>query len=136
MPKALNQQVSEQMRRMPSKNTKPEVALRRELHKLGLRYRIHANELPGTPDIVFTKAKMAVFVDGCYWHFCPVHANLPKTNRRWWRKKFTENRKRDERNDRELESMDWMPIRTWEHEDPIETARAIKKIWQIRNCAQ
>ena len=136
MSAALNEQVSEQMRRMPSKNSKPEVALRRELHKLGLRYRIHGTKLPGTPDVVFQKAKIAVFVDGCYWHFCPMHGNLPKSNRRWWRNKFAENQKRDKRKDLELEAMGWLAVHVWEHEDPVETARMIREIWETRTCTQ
>ena len=136
MPTAVNEKVSEQMSRMPSKNTKPEIALRQELHKLGLRYRIHVRKIPGTPDIVFQKAKIAVFVDGCFWHSCPKHGKMPKSNRGWWRKKLEENVKRDKRNDLELESMGWLTVRTWEHEDPVKTARMIRGLWELRTCAQ
>ena len=132
MPVALNEKVSEQMSRMPRKDSKPELALRRELYKLGLRYRIHVKKLPGTPDIVFQKAKMVVFVDGCFWHSCPRHGKTPKSNHEWWKKKFEENTKRDKRNDFELESMGWLPIHIWEHEDPIESAHTIREVWKQR----
>jgi len=132
MPVALNEKVSEQMSRMPRKDSKPELALRRELYKLGLRYRIHVKKLPGTPDIVFQKAKMVVFVDGCFWHSCHRHGKTPKSNHEWWRKKFEENMKRDKRNDFELESMGWLPIHIWEHEDPIESAHTIREVWKQR----
>ena len=117
---------------MPRKDSKPELALRRELYKLGLRYRVHVKKLPGTPDIVFQKAKMVIFVDGCFWHSCPKHGKTPKSNHEWWKKKFKENKKRDKRNDFELESMGWLPVHIWEHEDPIHSAHTIREVWKQR----
>jgi DNA mismatch endonuclease, patch repair protein len=75
------------------------VALRRRLHAAGLRFRIHPRDLPGRPDIALTRAKMAVFVDGCFWHGCPAHGVLPKHNREWWLQKLRANSERDSRND-------------------------------------
>ena len=92
--------VSEQMSRMPRSSTGPEVALRRALHAAGLRFRVHLRELPGTPDIAFTRAKVAVFVDGCFWHGCAQHGVLPKNNREWWREKLGRNRDREQREGR------------------------------------
>ena len=71
-------QVSAQMRRMPRSSTSPELNLRRELHASGLRFRVNLKGLPGTPDVAFTRAKLAVFVDGCFWHSCPEHGVLPE----------------------------------------------------------
>ncbi len=132
MPIALNEKVSKNMSCMPRKDSKPELALRRELYKLGLRYRVHVKKLPGTPDIVFQKAKMVIFVDGCFWHSCPKHGKTPKSNHKWWKKKFEENMKRDQRNDFKLESMGWLPVHIWEHEDPIDSAHTIRELWKQR----
>jgi DNA mismatch endonuclease, patch repair protein len=87
------------MSRMPGSSTGPDVALRRRLHAAGLRFRIHPRDLPGRPDIALTRAKMAVFVDGCFWHGCPAHGVLPKHNREWWLQKLRANSERDSRND-------------------------------------
>ena len=85
-PEPLSAAVTAQMKRMPRRDTGPEVGLRRELHKRGLRFRVHVRSLPGRPDIVFTRARLAVFVDGCFWHGCSEHGTLPKNNREWWRR--------------------------------------------------
>jgi DNA mismatch endonuclease (patch repair protein) len=114
---AVNPTVSAQMSRMPRAATGPEMALRRGLHRAGLRYRVNVRGLPGTPDIVFTKARIAVFVDGCYWHLCPRHACIPKTNTEWWLAKFEENRARDRRKDAALRKDGWLPLHVWEHQD-------------------
>ena len=101
------------------RDTRPELNLRRELHRRGLRFRV---DHPPTPearcraDIVFTKASVAVFVDGCFWHACPEHGNVPQANREWWRAKLAVNVERDRRNDRELFDAGWQVIRVWEHE--------------------
>src|SRR4051812_16232274 len=80
--------VSERMSRMPRASTKVEVALRRSLHARGLRFRIHRRDLPGTPDIVLPGVRLAIFVDGCFWHACPDHGVVPKNNRQWWQEKL------------------------------------------------
>lgn len=102
-----------------SQNTGPELALRRELHRRGLRYRVHFAPVPGLrcrPDIVFTRQRVVVFVDGCYWHRCPQHSAFPKANAEYWQAKFERNVRRDRRNDAILASAGWTVIRVWEHE--------------------
>ena len=120
------------MKKMPRTDTAVEIALRRELHGLGLRYRVNLRGLPGTPDIAFTKTKIAVFVDGCFWHRCPDHGVMPKSNTDWWKTKLDGNVERDRRKDRELESMDWLPVHVWEHEDPAVAANTIRELWLKR----
>jgi DNA mismatch endonuclease (patch repair protein) len=120
------------MQSMPRANTRIELALRRELHRLGLRYRVHFRALPGTPDIALTKARVAVFVDGCFWHRCPEHGTSPKNNSTWWAAKLAGNVERDRRKDVQLEELGWIPIHVWEHEDPVAAAAQIFKIWQER----
>ena len=121
-PLPANKNISEQMSRMPTKDSKPEIRLRKTLYSEGLRYRIHRKDLPGKPDISFGPARVAVFVDGCYWHNCPEHGTIPKSNSEWWEEKFQRNRERDSRNDALLREMGWLPIHVWEHEDPDEAA--------------
>ena len=131
-PPPSSEQVTRQMKRMGRKDTKPELLLRRELHALGLRYRVNLRGLPGTPDIVFTRAKIAVFVDGCFWHSCPEHGVLPKANREWWREKLDRNVVRDRLKDEELVPLGWLSIHVWEHEDFEEAASRIRGIWEKR----
>jgi DNA mismatch endonuclease (patch repair protein) len=120
--------VSGQMRRMPTKNSNPELRIRKALHARGLRYQLHRKDLPGKPDISFGPAKLAVFVDGCYWHNCPEHGTIPKNNREWWIEKFEQNRYRDRRKDQELEKLGWLPIHVWEHEDPRHATEKIQRL--------
>jgi DNA mismatch endonuclease (patch repair protein) len=111
------------MRANRSRDTAPELALRRELHKRGLRYRVDYAPIPGLrcrPDIVFTRQRVAVFVDGCYWHRCPQHAATPKANAPYWQAKFDRNARRDRRNDVSLASAGWTVVRVWEHESAAE----------------
>lgn len=109
-------------RRMSSQRTsgtKPESVIRRRLHSLGLRYRV-GYPVPGMPrrtiDIAFTRARVAVLVDGCFWHGCPVHAVPPKNNAAWWAAKLAANRARDAETNRALEEAGWTVVRLWEHE--------------------
>jgi len=120
------------MGRMPLRDTGPELALRRELHRRGQRYRIHDRALPGTPDVAFSRAKLAVFVDGCFWHCCPHHGVVPKNNREWWRSKLDANVKRDRRKDDQLVEAGWVAIHVWEHENPTAAADRIEEIWTAR----
>jgi DNA mismatch endonuclease, patch repair protein len=131
-PRPLNEIVQRQMRAMPRSNTAVERALRRELHRLGLRYRVHLRDLPGTPDIALTKARVAVFVDGCFWHRCPEHGTSPKNNSAWWAAKLDGNVARDRRKDIQLQELGWVPIHVWEHENPTNAAAKIHKIWRER----
>ncbi|NUT19444.1 MAG: very short patch repair endonuclease [Hamadaea sp.] len=128
------------MSRQRSRNTEIEVALRRELHRIGMRFRVHRRPLPELrreADIVFSKARVAVFVDGCFWHGCPRHATWPKNNDQFWQAKIERNQSRDVDTDRRLEAAGWVSIRVWEHEDPMVAAPGIAEIVQVcrRNWA-
>lgn len=93
--------------------------LRSALHQRGLRFRKNALVMNGVrvrPDIVFTRARVAVFVDGCFWHRCPVHGSEPRANREWWARKFEENVERDRVHDAVLKDAGWLVLRVWEHE--------------------
>jgi DNA mismatch endonuclease, patch repair protein len=103
----------------------PEVALRRELYRRGLRFRKHVRPLSGmrcTGDVVFTRQRVVVFVDGCFWHRCPIHATDPKANAEFWSAKFERNVARDRKNDTDLAEAGWTVVRIWEHEPPDEAA--------------
>ena len=103
------------MSRIRGRNTLPELHLRRALWSRGCRYRLHYGVL-GKPDIVFVSARIAVFVDGCFWHACPEHGVRPKNNREFWRKKLDRNIERDREVNRLLAKAGWKVIRVWEHE--------------------
>lgn len=110
------------------RDTTPEMAVRRAVHALGLRYRVDARPLPSLnrrADLVFTRTKVAVFVDGCYWHGCPEHGTTAKTNSDYWGPKIARNRARDSDTDRRLVDAGWAVIRVWEHEDPIQASLII-----------
>lgn len=113
------------------RDTGPELALRKLLHARGLRYRV-AYPVPGqrrrTIDIAFTKTKVAVFVDGCFWHGCPEHGTQPTANSGWWAVKIAANRARDADTDRALQEVGWLVQRVWEHEPPEEAAARIAKV--------
>jgi DNA mismatch endonuclease (patch repair protein) len=119
------------MSRQRRRDTAPELLLRRELHRRGLRYRIDA-PLPGMPrrraDILFTSARVAVFVDGCFWHVCPVHATAPATNAAWWAAKLEANVARDRDTDRRLDEAGWTAVRFWEHEDMVGAATLVDEL--------
>ena len=106
------------MRRQGRRDTKPELAVRRRLHALGYRFRVDYKPEPDLRcrgDIVFTKRKVVVFIDGCFWHGCPIHATAPKNNAEWWREKLDANIARDRRTDAALENRGWRVLRVWEH---------------------
>ncbi len=113
-----------------SRDTKPERAVRSAVHRRGLRYRVAARPLPElrrTADLVFRKAKIAVFVDGCYWHGCPEHHTQPATNHRYWSDKITGNVARDQDTTARLAEAGWTVLRFWEHEDPETVADAVEQ---------
>ncbi|MFJ7286697.1 DNA mismatch endonuclease Vsr [Curtobacterium sp. NPDC098951] len=116
------------MARFGRRDTAPELSLRRELHRRGRRFfvdrRVSARCLV-RPDLVFPRARIAVFVDGCFWHYCEEHAHLPKANAELWRRKLLANRQRDAANSAVLRSEGWRVVRVWEHEDPSEAADSI-----------
>jgi DNA mismatch endonuclease, patch repair protein len=111
--------VSAQMSRHPRRDTGPELALRKALHAAGYRYRVQV-PVPGrrrrTIDVAFTRRKIAVFVDGCFWHGCAEHRGVPATNSEWWRRKLDKNVARDADTDEHLRRSGWVVIRVWEHE--------------------
>lgn len=112
------------------RDTAAEMALRSVLHRRGLRFRVDQAPIRGVrrrADIVFRKARVAVYVDGCFWHCCPVHGTWPKANAEWWREKLETNRRRDADTDRKLRDVGWIPVRVWEHEDPRQAADRIEQ---------
>ncbi|WP_406483248.1 very short patch repair endonuclease [Streptomyces sp. NBC_01615] len=119
------------MSRQTSRDTAPEIAVRRLLHAAGLRYRVNV-PVPGMPrrtiDIAFGKAKIAIFLDGCFWHGCPEHATQPKANAEWWRAKLDKNMLRDRETTQHLEDAGWTVLRFWEHEDPATVARCVADV--------
>lgn len=115
------------MARNRPKDTSPELRLRKALWKLGFRYRLDS-KLPGRPDLVFASKKVAIFVDGCFWHRCPRHFKPPGTNVAFWRQKLSGNAARDKRVNRKLKAMGWQVIRVWEHEVRASPDRAAKRL--------
>ena len=124
-------QRSETMRRVRSVNTSCEVALRKELHARGLRYRLHAKDLPGKPDVVFRRARVAVYVDGAFWHGHPERCRVPATNREYWVRKIERNKARDARVNAELRSMGWRVVRLWDFEVKASAARCAARVERI-----
>lgn len=113
-------------------DTQPELRLRSELHRLGLRYRrdhpLRLGDLRTRPDVLFTRTRVAVFLDGCFWHGCPEHGELPQANSEYWTAKIERNRRRDARIDAALRSHGWLPVHVWEHEDPAVAAAEVRRI--------
>ena len=139
-PNASSPQVRRVMQANYGGDTLPEQALRSGLHKLGLRFRKHARpfaHLRCHADIVFPSKKVCVFVDGCFWHGCPVHHKVPKTNSDWWREKIQANVDRDCRNSKILAENGWHVFRVWEHDLKLACAqRTVENIFcliQLQN---
>jgi DNA mismatch endonuclease (patch repair protein) len=122
---------SARMSRQKRRDTDPEMQLRRALHHMGLRYRVNRT-LPEMPrrraDVTFTRAKVAVFVDGCFWHRCPVHATDPIANESWWARKLEGNVARDRETDEQLRALGWTVVRFWEHEDMQAAAQTVAEV--------
>ena len=134
-PPASSEAVRRRMQSTPQRDTPAELRVRRALHSMGLRYSVDAKPLSNSPrraDIVFRRAKIAVLVDGCFWHGCPLHVSWPRANARFWRQKIGANRARDAKTDRELKKHGWLAIRVWEHQDPSRAARLISRRVQAR----
>lgn len=113
---------TKRMAATPGRDNPRERALRSALHRRGLRFRLHRRLLTNsrrTVDIVFPRARVAVFLDGCFWHGCPSHGSWPKNNADWWREKIEANVARDRDTDRRLQELGWLVMRVWEHE-PID----------------
>lgn len=122
--------VTRRMRNTPTKDTPAELAIRRLLHARGLRYRVDVRpekSLRRKADIVFGPARVAVFVDGCFWHDCPLHGSAPKANAAWWREKLRTNVERDRATSFRLTALGWTVIRVWEHEPPAEATERIAR---------
>ena len=115
------------MSRIRSRNTRPELALRKALWHAGLRYRLSV-KLPGRPDLTFRKAKVVVFVDGCFWHGCPKHLVWPRNNAPFWKSKISGNIDRDKAVTRELRITGWLVIRLWEHSVKHNPERCVKRV--------
>jgi len=123
---------SEMMRAVRRESTEPELIVRRTLHGLGFRYALHRKDLPGTPDIVLTKHRTVVFVNGCFWHHhdgCP-RASVPKTNSDYWFRKFERNKARDIRNRADLKALGWRVVVVWscETRDAASLVRKLKRV--------
>lgn len=117
------------MKKVRRSDTEPELLLRKELFRRGLRYRLDVRPITTSrtrPDIVFSGPKVAVFVDGCFWHRCPEHGTMPKSNRAWWRAKLDANVARDRRADQALTDAGWTVIRVWEHEEMGQAAARVQ----------
>lgn len=133
-PPASTSAVQSRMSRQPSHDTAPEVAIRKELHRRGLRFRVNYRPVPAirrTADIAFTRAKILVLVDGCFWHSCPDHATTPKSNRSWWIEKLARNRERDQETNRLWSDEGWLVIRCWEHDQSTQVADRVERA--VRN---
>lgn len=131
-PAASSAGVRKVMQANTGRETRPEQTVRRFLHRCGLRFRKDLRPLPAlrcAADVVFTKAKLCIFIDGCFWHGCPRHFRVPASNTAWWAEKIEANRARDKRNDKLLKRNGWSVVRLWEHEITsdrlIRLARAI-----------
>ena len=136
MDKVSKEQRSRNMSRIRHKDTKPELLVRKFLHSKGFRYRLHDKKLPGKPDLVLPKYKTCIFVNGCFWHK-PLdkrcgNCRLPKTNKNFWKKKFSGNLKRDASNIEAIKNLGWKPVLIWECDlDKPDTLTRLEKEIQI-----
>ncbi len=120
-----------------SRDTKPELAVRSAVHRRGIRFRVSVRpqpELPRTADLVLRKSRIAVFVDGCYWHSCPEHHTQPVTNSEFWADKIARNVERDAETTTYLQQAGWTVLRFWEHEDPESVADRVQE--SVRSSAE
>ena len=121
------------MSAIKSKNTKPEIAVRKLLHSMGYRFRLHRKDLPGSPDIVLPKYKTVIFVHGCFWHRhenCK-YASTPKTRKEFWESKFKSNVKRDKESQEKIKNIGWQSVVVWECE--IKNEKIKDKLLEIKN---
>lgn len=136
-PPASSVAVSANMRANPRTNTKPELLVRSGLHRLGYRFRkdypLRAEGRLIRPDIVFTRHRLAVFIDGCFWHLCPDHGHIPRTNSDYWRPKLEGNVARDELVNEKLRLADWEVLRLWEHVPPNEAVLEIVNLLESKH---
>ena len=121
-------EASARMKAVGVRDTKPEIAIRSLLHRAGLRYRVDCRPEPSIPrkaDIVIRRLKIAIFVDGCFWHSCPIHGTMPAANRDYWQEKLKTNQERDADTTKRLVDLGWTVLRYWEHEEPSVVAEQI-----------
>lgn len=127
--------MSANMSRLARRDTAPEIALRRELHRRGMRFRVQL-KVPAnnrrTIDIAFTRVRLAVFVDGCFWHGCPEHHVRPRSNSDWWRWKIERNQTRDADTNSELAKAGWDVLRIWEHVSAAQAADRVEEAYRAR----
>lgn len=126
-PVAASPSVRRLMQSNVNRTSTPERLLRSLIHRSGLRFRVNCRPEPSlrcTADVVFRRSKICVFVDGCYWHGCPTHFVVPRTNTDWWAEKILDNSRRDAIQTSRLESLGWLVIRVWEHELKMNVALA------------
>lgn len=138
-PPASSASVRRRMAEQARRDTRPELELRRALHRLGLRYRLQRRPLPAvrrTVDLVFASTRTAVEVRGCFWHACPDHGSKPKVNSEWWRDKLARTQARDAETERLLLNAGWKLIVVWEHEHPALAAERIAAIVADRRARQ
>ena len=121
------EQRSQIMAKIKGKDTKPEIIFRKLLYSKGIRYRIHY-PVEGKPDIVIVSKKIAIFIDGCFWHKCPKCCRLPRSNKDYWLPKIQRNIERDKKTNKALKSKGWKVIRIWEHEIKENPQGAVKKV--------
>lgn len=130
MPDPLSESVRQRFRDQRVRDTAAELAVRHAAHAAGLRYRVNtrpSSELRVKADMVFTRARVVVFIDGCFWHGCPEHFIPPKNNAEWWAAKIQANRERDTRSRNELLSRGWRVVSVWEHADPSAALNQIRE---------
>lgn len=119
------------MQRLRRRDTRPELAVRSLLHRSGFRYRV-VYPVPGLPrrsiDVAFTRQRVAVFVDGCFWHRCADHGTVPAANRTWWETKLARTWERDRETDDALRAAGWVVLRFWEHDDPRDVLTTVRNV--------
>jgi DNA mismatch endonuclease (patch repair protein) len=123
--------VRKSMQSNRSRDTLLEVRVRSALHKAGLRFRKNIRPVPGfrcSADVVFPGERVAVFIDGCFWHSCPTHQSVPQTNADWWRAKLDATKERDRMNTRLLQQAGWSVLRVWEHESVPDIVASVQRV--------
>lgn len=129
-PKASSEEARRRMKAVRQRDTGAEMAVRRRLHAMGLRYRVDFPVLESPrrrADIAFPRLRIAIFIDGCFWHGCPIHGTSPKANAEFWKRKIEANIARDRDTDERLRGTGWVVLRFWEHEDPDDVAASIRR---------
>ena len=137
-PVPVSDAVRDRFRGQRTRDTVPEMALRRELHRRGLRYRVDTAPVTGVrrrADLVFTRRRVAVFVDGCFWHRCPNHGTAPRHNADWWAAKLDRTVARDRDTDQRLADAGWQVVRVWEHEPAATAADRVEAAVRARQPA-